>query len=59
MRLGDTIDDYCVKCKRLTNHHIVSIVDDEPAKVRCCSCYHDHDYLNEEVPEKKTSSSSK
>jgi hypothetical protein len=53
IRLGDTIDDFCVKCKRLTNHHIVSVVGDSPAKVRCCSCYHDHDYRFEQPEPKK------
>lgn len=54
LRLGDDIDDFCVKCKRLTNHVIVSLVEDDPAKVRCRSCYHEHDYLREEAPPKKT-----
>lgn len=53
LRLGDVIDDYCSKCRRLTNHAVVSIVNDEPAKVRCRSCYHDHDYLHEQVPPSK------
>src|SRR3954449_13244653 len=39
-RLGDVIDDHCIKCRRLTNHSVVSIVNDEVAKVRCRSCYH-------------------
>ena len=52
-RLGDVIDDYCIKCKRLTNHQIVSVVDAEPAKVRCRSCYNDHDYRREVVPPTK------
>ena len=53
LRLGDTIDDYCSKCRRLTNHAIVSIVNDAPAKVRCRSCYHDHDYRHEQAPPSK------
>ena len=53
LRLGDIIDDYCSKCRRLTNHAVVSIVNDEPAKVRCRSCYHDHDYLREQIPPSK------
>ncbi len=52
-RLGDVIDDHCIKCRRLTNHSIVSIVDLEPAKVRCRSCYHDHDYRHEQAPPTK------
>jgi hypothetical protein len=50
LRLGDIIDDFCVKCKRLTNHAIVSLVDDKPAKVRCRTCYSDHDYRHEQAP---------
>jgi len=50
LRLGDTIDDFCVKCKRLTNHAIVSIVGDQAAKVRCRTCYHEHDYRHEQPP---------
>jgi hypothetical protein len=50
VRLGDDIDDFCVKCKRVTNHNIVAIVEATPAKVRCRSCYHDHEYLREQAP---------
>ncbi len=59
LRLGDDIDDYCVKCKRLTNHLVVAFHNSAagsppvPAKVRCRSCYHEHDYLNETPPPKK------
>ena len=53
MRLGDVIDDYCVKCRRLTNHSIVSIVDGKAAKVRCRTCYNDHDYRFEQAPPSK------
>lgn len=52
-RLGDIIDDYCVKCKRLTNHAIVSLMDEKPAKVRCCSCYKEHDFTDCVVPPTK------
>jgi hypothetical protein len=52
-RLGDVIDDFCVKCRRLTNHSIVSLVGNEAAKVRCRTCYHDHDYRHEQAPPSK------
>ena len=52
-RLGDVIDDFCVKCRRVTNHSIVSIVNGEAAKVRCRTCYHDHDYRHEQAPPSK------
>ncbi len=53
LRLGDVIDDYCVKCRRITNHAIVSLVNGEPAKVRCRTCYNDHDYRHETAPPSK------
>lgn len=53
LRLGDVIDDFCVKCRRLTNHSIVSVVDGNAAKVRCRTCYHDHDYRHEQAPPTK------
>jgi len=53
LRLGDVIDDYCVKCRRVTNHAIVSLLKGIAAKVRCRTCYGDHDYRHEEVPPSK------
>lgn len=52
-RLGDVIDDHCVKCRRITNHSIVSLVEGQAAKVRCRTCYHDHDYRHEQAPPSK------
>ena len=52
-RLGDDIDDFCIKCKRLTNHAIVSLVGTQAAKVRCRTCYNDHDYRKEIAPPTK------
>ncbi len=52
-RLGDVIDDHCIKCRRITNHSIVSLVEGAAAKVRCRTCYHDHDYRHEQAPPTK------
>lgn len=52
-RLGDVIDDHCIKCRRITNHSIVSLVEGQAAKVRCRTCYHDHDYRHEQAPPSK------
>lgn len=49
-RLGDDIDDFCVKCKRVMNHLVVSLLNDEPAKVRCRTCHNDHDFRHEQAP---------
>ena len=54
VRLGDDIDDYCVRCKRIMNHSVVSVVNAEPAKVRCRTCHSDHDYRHEQAPPPKT-----
>jgi hypothetical protein len=52
-RLGDDIDDFCVKCKRVMNHSVVSILNSAPAKVRCRTCHSDHDFRNEQPPPPK------
>jgi hypothetical protein len=52
VRLGDVIDDFCVKCKRIMNHSVVSMLGPDPAKVRCRTCYSDHDYRHEQAPPK-------
>lgn len=51
--LGDIIDDFCIKCKRVMNHAVVSLLDGKPAKVRCRTCYNDHDYRHEQAPPPK------
>ncbi|MBI5083303.1 MAG: hypothetical protein HZB13_01725 [Acidobacteria bacterium] len=53
LRLGDDIDDYCIKCKRLTNHVIIALVSDQPAKVRCRTCYNEGPFRNSEIPPSK------
>src|SRR5262245_28653978 len=52
-RLGDDIDDFCVRCKRIMNHAVVSVMNGEPAKVRCRTCHSDHDYRHEQAPPPK------
>jgi len=52
-RLGDDIDDFCVKCKRIMNHAVVSLLNDGPAKVRCRTCHSDHDFRHEQPPPPK------
>src|ERR1041385_6764825 len=53
VRLGDDIDDYCVRCKRVMNHAVVSVMNGGPAKVRCRTCHSDHDYRHEQAPPPK------
>lgn len=41
---GDHIEAKCTKCKDVTNHTIVAMVDDKPAKVECNTCSGIHKY---------------
>jgi hypothetical protein len=43
-RLGDIIDDYCSRCRLLTDHSVVAIVGDAVRKVRCRTCQYEHEY---------------
>jgi hypothetical protein len=44
MRLGDDIDDHCSRCKRSTDHAIVSMMGDDVLKTRCRTCNSEHKY---------------
>ena len=44
MRLGDYIDDYCSRCKRGTDHAVVSLLGEDVKKVRCRTCSYEHTY---------------
>lgn len=44
MRLGDDIDDYCSRCKRTTDHSVVSMMGEEVLKTRCRTCSSEHAY---------------
>jgi hypothetical protein len=35
------------------NHSVVSMLANQPAKVRCRTCYNDHDYRHEQAPPPK------
>ena len=44
MRLGDDIDDHCSRCKRTTDHSVVSMVGEDVLKTRCRTCSSEHKY---------------
>ena len=44
MRLGDYIDDYCSRCKRSTDHAVVSMEGEAVQRVRCRTCDFEHTY---------------
>jgi hypothetical protein len=49
-RLGDVLDDYCPRERRLTNHVVVAMIGDAVKQTRCSTCDADHDYKAAKVP---------
>jgi hypothetical protein len=49
-RLGDILDDYCPRERRVTNHAVVAIVDDDVRQTRCTTCDAEHEYRQAKVP---------
>jgi hypothetical protein len=50
LRLGDIVDDYCPRERRLTNHAVVAMIGDEVKQTRCSTCDADHEYKHAKVP---------
>jgi hypothetical protein len=53
LRLGDTVDDYCPRERRVTNHAIAAMVDDQITHTRCTACEADHEYKEARAPRRK------
>jgi hypothetical protein len=49
-RLGDVVDDYCPRERRVTNHAVVAMVGDEVKQTRCTTCDAEHEYKQARVP---------
>ena len=47
LRLGDILDDYCPRERRLANHTIVAMVGNEVRLTRCTTCDTEHPYKGE------------
>src|SRR5258708_1189091 len=50
LRLGDILDDYCPRERRLTNHVVVAMIGDDVKQTRCTTCDADHEYKHARVP---------
>lgn len=50
LRLGDILDDYCPRERRLTNHAIVAMVGEDVKQTRCTTCEAEHEYKHAKVP---------
>jgi hypothetical protein len=49
-KLGDIVDDYCTRERRLTNHAIVAMVEHEVKLTRCTTCDTEHDFKHGKMP---------
>jgi hypothetical protein len=56
-RLGDILDDYCPRERRVTNHAVVAIVDDDVKQTRCSTCDAEHEYRQAKTPTPRRSKS--
>jgi hypothetical protein len=50
LRLGDILDDYCPRERRVTNHAVVAMVGDTVKQTRCTTCDAEHEYKHARVP---------
>lgn len=53
LRLGDIVDDYCPRERRVTNHAIVALVDDTVKQTRCTTCDHEHVFKHAKEPRRR------
>jgi hypothetical protein len=56
LRLGDILDDYCPRERRLTNHAVVAMVGDTVKQTRCTTCDAEHEYKNAKIPRQRRKS---
>jgi hypothetical protein len=53
LRLGDIVDDYCPRERRITNHAIVAIVEDAIRQTRCTTCDYEHGFKQGREPQRR------
>ena len=56
LRLGDILDDYCPRERRLTNHAVVAMIGDDVKQTRCTTCDAEHEYKHAKVPRQRRKS---
>ena len=50
LRLGDIVDDYCTRERRVTNHVVVALVENAIRQTRCTTCDTEHAYKGAREP---------
>jgi hypothetical protein len=53
LRLGDVVDDYCPRERRLSNHVVVAMVGDAIKQTRCTTCDFEHPYKDAKMPARR------
>ena len=53
LRLGDILDDYCPRERRVTNHAIVAMIEEDVKQTRCTTCDTEHPYKGARVPKRR------
>ena len=53
LRLGDILDDYCPRERRLTNHAVVAMVEETVKQTRCTTCDAEHPYKGGQAPRRR------
>ena len=53
LRLGDILDDYCPRERRVTNHAVVAMIDETVKQTRCTTCEAEHPYKGGQAPRRK------
>ena len=53
LRLGDILDDYCPRERRLTNHAVVAMIEEDVKQTRCTTCDAEHAYKGGKVPRRR------
>jgi hypothetical protein len=57
LRLGDILDDYCPRERRVTNHAVVAMIEEDVRQTRCTTCDAEHVYKGGKAPRRKKSES--
>ena len=58
LRLGDIVDDYCPRERRVTNHAVVAMIEEEIKQTRCTTCDAEHPYKGGKAPRRRKKDSS-
>ena len=53
LRLGDILDDYCPRERRVTNHAVVAMIEEDVKQTRCTTCDAEHAYKGGKAPRKR------